>query len=104
MESWVPTPVVEILYNITAPYHVHFFGTAFNVWFRKVRIESQDISGNAFVLPVLATLLLFSLSTLVTSGAHVALHVYSEHNGGELIGKLYRFQYDSYTHTPRFNM
>ena len=30
--------------------------------------------------------------------------MYSGHNGGELIGELYRFQYDSFTHTPRFNM
>ena len=56
------------------------------------------------MVPAMATLLLFSLSTLATSGAHVALHVYSGHNGGELIDELYRFQYDSFTHTPRFNM
>jgi hypothetical protein len=64
----------------------------------------EDTSGMALITPVLATLLLFSLSTLATSGAHVALHVYSGHNVGELIDGLYRFQYDSFTHTPRFNM
>jgi hypothetical protein len=101
MESWLPKPVVEILYNITAPYHV--FGTRFNV-FREVYIAQEDRSGTALAFPVFATLLLFSLSTLATSGAHVALHVYSGHNGGELINELYRFQYDSFTHTPRFNM
>jgi hypothetical protein len=101
MESWVPKPWVEILYNVTAPYHS--FGTAMNV-FRKVEINDEDLSGAALAAPVLVTLLLFSLSTLATSGAHVALHVYSGHNGGELIDELYRFQYDSFTHTPRFNM
>jgi hypothetical protein len=68
------------------------------------RQMEEDTSGMALIIPVLATLLLFSLSTLATSGAHVALHVYSGHNVGELIDELYRFQYDSFTHTPRFNM
>jgi hypothetical protein len=101
MESWIPQPVVEIVYNVTAPYHV--CGTDWNK-FRSVNISAEDISGMALSVPVFATLLLFSLSTLATSGAHVALHVYSGHNGGELIDELYRFQYDSFTHTPRFNM
>jgi hypothetical protein len=49
-------------------------------------------------------LFLFSLSILVTSGTHLALHIYSGHNGGELIDELYRFQYDtSYLVLPVFN-
>jgi hypothetical protein len=56
------------------------------------------------LFPVVATLLLFSLSILVTSGTHLALHVYSGHNGGELIDELYHFQYDtSYLALPVFN-
>jgi hypothetical protein len=102
MESWVPPPVVEIVFNVTAPYHS--FGTQGNV-FHHVNLVAEDISGEALGPVVLFTLFLFSLSTLATaSGAHVALHVYSGHNGGELIDELYHFQYDSFTHTPRFNM
>jgi hypothetical protein len=100
MKSWVPKRAVEIVYNVTAPYHM--FGTELNVWY-SVEV-GEDTSGTALVYPVVATLLLFSLSTLVTSGTHLALHVYSGHNGGELIYELYRFQYDtSYLVLPVFN-
>jgi hypothetical protein len=101
MKSWVPKRAVEIVYNVTAPYHG--FGTILNV-FREVGIDGEDTSGQALASPVLFTLLLFSLSILVTSGTHLALHVYSGHNGGELIDELYRFQYDtSYLVLPVFN-
>jgi hypothetical protein len=93
----IPKPVVEIAYIITAPYHP--FGTVFNM-FCYVEVANDDLRCMTFIAPVIATLVLFSISTLVASGAHVALHVYSGHNGGELIGELYRFQYDSFTHTP----
>jgi hypothetical protein len=101
MISWVLKRVVELVYNVTAPYHE--FGTYLNK-FRYVYIDNEDRSGQALAFPVLATLLLFSLSILVTSGTHLALHVYSGHNGGELIDELYRFQYDtSYLVLPVFN-
>jgi hypothetical protein len=102
MESWVPQPVVEIVYNVTAPHHV--FASVYNL-FCSVYILSEHRSGEALVYPVLATLVAFSLSILVTSGTHLALHVYSGHNGGELIDELYHFQYDtSYLVLPVFNM
>jgi hypothetical protein len=101
MKSWVPKRAVEIVYNVTAPYH--WFGTHANV-FHAVSIDPEDQSGKALINPVVATLLLFSLSILVTSGTHLALHVYSGHSGGELIDELYRFQYDtSYLVLPVFN-
>jgi hypothetical protein len=101
MKSWVPKRAVEIVYNVTAPYH--FLGTELNV-FRKVNIDPEDVSGQALASPFIATLNLFSLSTLVTSGTHLALHVYSGHNGSELIDELYHFQYDtSHLVLPVFN-
>jgi hypothetical protein len=98
MKSWVPKQAVEIVYNVTAPYHA--FGTAFN----GVKIAKEDTSGRSLAPPAFATLFLFSLSILVASGTHLALHVYSGHNGGELIDELYHFQYDtSHLVLPVFN-
>jgi hypothetical protein len=95
MKSWVPERAVELVYNVTAPYHM--FGTT-------LCTDREDTSGAALLYPVSMTLLLFSLSILVTAGTHLALHVYSGHNGGELIDELYRFQYDtSYLVLPVFN-
>jgi hypothetical protein len=127
MKSWVPERAVELVYNVTAPYHMfvgnankndHTFGRG--LWnaskdgmegnvYRKVyvgyeEIDINSVSGAALAMPVIATLLLFSFSILVTSGTHLALHVYAGHNGGELIDELYLFQDDmSYPVLPVFN-
>jgi hypothetical protein len=101
MESWLPKQAVQIVYNVTAPYHI--FGACENV-FNTVRVTDEDLSGQIFSSQVIATLFLFSLSILVTSGTHLALHVYSGHDGGELIDELYHFQYDtSHLVLPVFN-
>jgi hypothetical protein len=106
MESWVRwvfKPVVEVVYNVTAPYqYFAYFG--YGVLNGSPAVSPEGSSCMAFILSVRATLVLFALSTLVTSGTQLALHVYSGHNGSELIDELYSFQYDAFTHTPRFNM
>jgi hypothetical protein len=102
MISWVPKPLVEIVYNISAPYHG--FGGNVIFLFRRASVEDEALSGMGLLLPVFTTFLAFALSTLVTSGTHLALHIYSGHNGSELIGELYPFQYNtSYLVLPVFN-
>jgi hypothetical protein len=99
-QTCLPKPFVELVFNMTAAYHV--FGTEFNVCFNGA-LEEDEASGMIIAFPVLFTLLTFTISTLVTSGTYLAFHIYSRNNppSQELIGELYQFQYDSFTHKPR---
>jgi hypothetical protein len=103
MQSSVPTPAVQVVYNVTAPYHV-FFHFYMMLILGEEEIAFEETSGNAFFFPVFFTLLMFSLSPLVRSGDHLAFHAYSGHKGGPLIGEEYAFTYDtSHLTMPTFN-
>jgi hypothetical protein len=104
MISCVPMAAVQVVYNITCPYHFLISRLMIARLVRVISLSPEVTSGVAFRYPVSSTLFLFSLSTLVISGTHLALHEYSTQNSSPLISEQYRFYYDmSHFRLPIFN-
>jgi hypothetical protein len=105
MKSCVPTPVVEAVCNVTAPYHYFYVEIVC-----KLELPKEEYSGQAFATLVNVALFLFSLSPLVLHSIQHALHTYSAGGGWpsalfdfQLINEIYGFTYDSFNHAPRFH-